>query len=158
MSTVRHCRSRACGKRQRRATSHPVSSEEHTGVSLDLRAAIVAGLLGMVLFSCESRVPQPRSTLVVNARVLDGTGAPFRSSSVRIEGENIVGVGTLVPSSGDTVIDAAGLTLAPGFIDTHSHADAEIFELPDALAAVRTGSRPFRSPTSLRVWRSPRRR
>ena len=44
-----------------------------------------------------------------------------------------------MPSSGDNVIDATGLTLAPGFIDTHSHADGDIFELPDALAAVSQG-------------------
>jgi N-acyl-D-amino-acid deacylase len=49
-------------------------------------------------------------------------------------------VGELVPSTGDNVIDATGLTLAPGFIDTHSHADGDVFELPDALAAVSQGS------------------
>ena len=37
------------------------------------------------------------------------------------------------------VVDGSGLTLAPGFIDTHSHADSLIFERPDALATVSQG-------------------
>jgi len=40
---------------------------------------------------------------------------------------------------GFTVIDAHGLTLAPGFIDTHSHADDDLFEHPEALAVVSQG-------------------
>ncbi len=128
-----------------------MSSKEHTGVSLDFQTALankdtmrpsaglIASLLGLIVISCGSREPAPRSTLIVNATVLDGTGGPPRSSSVRIVGETIAGVGELVPSSEDKVIDATGLTLAPGFIDTHSHADGDIFELPDALAAVSQG-------------------
>ena len=79
------------------------------------------------------------ATLIVNARLLDGTGAPARDAAVRIEGGRIAAVGTLQPSPGETVIDASGLALAPGFIDTHSHADGGIFDHPDALAAVSQG-------------------
>jgi len=100
---------------------------------------LIASLLGLIFVSCGCREPAPRSTLIVKATVLDGTGSPPRSSSVRIVGETIAGVGELVPSTGDNVIDATGLTLAPGFIDTHSHADGDVFELPDALAAVSQG-------------------
>ena len=79
------------------------------------------------------------STVIVNAKVLDGTGAPARSDSVRFIGDRIVGVGDFKPSPRDTVIDASGLVLAPGFIDTHSHADIDIFEHNDALAMVSQG-------------------
>src|SRR5262245_63112280 len=78
-------------------------------------------------------------TLIVNASVLDGTGGPARHASVRIEAGRIVEVGDLTPRANETVVDAQGLTLAPGFIDTHSHADDELFEHPDALADVSQG-------------------
>jgi len=48
-------------------------------------------------------------------------------------------MGELAARSGETVIDAHGLTLAPGFIDTHSHADDDLFEHPEALAVVSQG-------------------
>ena len=80
-------------------------------------------------------------TLIVNANVLDGTGAPSRKVAVRLDAEagRIVEVGDLKPGAGETVIDAQGMTLAPGFIDTHSHGDDELFEHPDALADVSQG-------------------
>jgi N-acyl-D-aspartate/D-glutamate deacylase/CubicO group peptidase (beta-lactamase class C family) len=82
---------------------------------------------------------RPASTLIVNAKVLDGTGAPARLDSVRFIGDRIVEVGDVEPAPRDTVIDAGGLVLAPGFVDTHSHADDDIFEENDALASVSQG-------------------
>jgi len=58
---------------------------------------------------------------------------------VRINGDRIVEDGDFEPAPRDSVIDAGGLILAPGFIDTHSHADDDLFEHPDALAAVSQG-------------------
>lgn len=82
--------------------------------------------------------PTP-ATLIVNATVLDGTGADGRAASVRIEGDRIVEVGTVQARADDRVVDGSGLVLAPGFIDTHSHADGDIFEHRDALAVVSQG-------------------
>jgi len=79
------------------------------------------------------------SFLIVNALVADGTGAPPRAAAVRVSGDRIAGVGALAPARGETVVDARGLVLAPGFIDTHSHGDHGLFDHPDALAAVSQG-------------------
>ena len=79
------------------------------------------------------------STLIVNARIVDGTGAPARSGAVRIDGERIVAVGALTPAGGEAVVDAKGLVLAPGFIDTHSHHDWGIAVRPDAPTVVSQG-------------------
>jgi N-acyl-D-amino-acid deacylase len=99
-------------------------------------------LLGVSLiasFACASAVNPPSGFVITNARVIDGSGCPSRTTSVRIEGERIGAVGDFEPASNDTVIDAGGLVLAPGFIDIHSHHDIGLFEIPDALAVVSQG-------------------
>jgi CubicO group peptidase (beta-lactamase class C family)/imidazolonepropionase-like amidohydrolase len=79
------------------------------------------------------------STLIRGARVIDGTGARGRVADVRVRGDRVVELGALNAGEGEHVIDASGLVLAPGFIDTHSHAGREIFDQPDALGAVSQG-------------------
>ena len=69
-----------------------------------------------------------RTTLIVNARIIDGTGSPARKGAVRFDGDRIVEVGDLEPADGEHVVDAGGLTLTPGFIDTHSHHDRGLFD------------------------------
>ena len=56
---------------------------------------------------------------------------PARSASVRIAGDRIAEVGDAhADGDGEKVVDARGLILAPGFIDTHSHHDRGLFEQP----------------------------
>lgn len=80
-----------------------------------------------------------QSTLITGAQVVDGTGAPARSASVRIEGGRIVAVGDLAPRKGEQVVDGVGQVLSPGFIDTHSHHDHGLFEQPDAVPVTSQG-------------------
>ena len=63
--------------------------------------------------------------LLKNALVLDGTGAAARRADVGIAGGKIVEVGRSTGAAKRTV-DAAGLAVAPGFIDPHTHYDAQI--------------------------------
>ncbi len=81
----------------------------------------------------------PRATVIKGALVLDGTGSPGRRANVRIEGDLIVQVGKTAPAPGDAVVNGSGLALAPGFIDTHSHGDDQIFDHRDALAVTSQG-------------------
>jgi N-acyl-D-amino-acid deacylase len=101
-------------------------------------AAASAALLILGCGTAEPPVTAP-TTLIRGAVVIDGSGAPGRSAAVRLAGDRIAEVGDLAPKSGETVIDGSGLVLAPGFIDTHSHADDAIFDHPDAVAAVSQG-------------------
>jgi N-acyl-D-amino-acid deacylase len=81
----------------------------------------------------------PAATLISNVSLLDGSGGPARTGSVRIVGDRIADVGPLTPHAGDHVMDGGGLTLAPGFIDTHSHADRSLIRGSDALGALSQG-------------------
>ncbi len=64
------------------------------------------------------------SLFVRDARVLPGGGTPaLPRASVRIEGERIAAVGAAIaPAPGDTIIEARGRVLLPGFVDAHTHA------------------------------------
>ncbi|HEY7818199.1 MAG TPA: amidohydrolase family protein, partial [Vicinamibacteria bacterium] len=95
-------------------------------------------LLG--LGACAPQEPAPpRGFVIVNASVLDGTGSEARRVNVRVEGDAIVGVEGGEPPEGYEVVNGSGFTLAPGFIDPHSHGDDDLFEHRDALAAVSQG-------------------
>src|SRR4051794_8422632 len=67
--------------------------------------------------------------LLRNASLIDGTGAPARPADVAVTGDRITGVaapGELNPDADTDVVDLDGLTLAPGFVDVHTHYDAQI--------------------------------
>jgi N-acyl-D-amino-acid deacylase len=60
--------------------------------------------------------------IIRNGTVVDGTGAPPFRADVAIEGAHIVRVGDLSQARGDLELDVAGVYVAPGFINLHSHA------------------------------------
>jgi N-acyl-D-amino-acid deacylase len=91
------------------------------------------------LFSLLTLVAPAETTLVVNAVVIDGTGAAGRRASVRIADGKILAVGALQRGPGERVVDARGLVLAPGFIDTHAHYDDSLLARLDAAPAVSQG-------------------
>jgi N-acyl-D-amino-acid deacylase len=67
-------------------------------------------------------------TLIHNASIIDGTGREAFKGAVAIEGDTILEIGQIAPNGFDLTIDALGKTLSPGFIDTHSHSDLEVFK------------------------------
>jgi N-acyl-D-amino-acid deacylase len=77
--------------------------------------------------------------LIVGGQVLDGTGSAAVRADVGIKGDRIVAVGNLSKSRARRVINAAGMIVAPGFINVHSHTDDGILENRDAWAALRQG-------------------
>jgi N-acyl-D-aspartate/D-glutamate deacylase len=62
--------------------------------------------------------------LIRNGRVLDGSGNPWLSADIGIRAGRIVDMGRLGSATAAREIDARGLTVAPGFIDVHSHASS----------------------------------
>ncbi len=88
-----------------------------------LKTSVVICLLSGALCAQTPTVSSPNGepTVIVNARVADGTGKPLRKASVRIVGDHIVRIGNFKPGKNDRILDAKGLVLAPGFIDIHNH-------------------------------------
>ncbi|MCS6924710.1 MAG: amidohydrolase family protein [Candidatus Binatia bacterium] len=64
--------------------------------------------------------------LIENARICDGTGRPSYIGSVAVKDGMIVAVGKSNGEAAQRKIDADGLVLAPGFIDPHTHYDAQV--------------------------------
>lgn len=58
--------------------------------------------------------------------VVDGTGAPARRADVAVDGDRITAVGEVDAGGAARVIDAEGRLVTPGFVDLHSHLDAQV--------------------------------
>ena len=78
--------------------------------------------------------------LIRNGWVADGTGNPAYPADVAIDGDRILEVGRLGTVQAGCVIDAAGMIVCPGFIDSHSHTDWSILTNPTEQSSIRQGT------------------
>ncbi len=77
--------------------------------------------------------------LIRGARIIDGTGAPWFVSDLRVRAGRIAGIGPDLAINGAKVIDAAGRYLAPGFIDAHCHDDLICLREPSRVEKAMQG-------------------
>ncbi|MCB2073194.1 MAG: amidohydrolase family protein [Novosphingobium sp.] len=66
-------------------------------------------------------------TIISGGRIIDGTGSPAFFADVGITDGRIATIGELSHASAETVIDATGKVVAPGFVNQHSHYDVALF-------------------------------
>ena len=78
-------------------------------------------------------------TVILHARILDGSGGPDAAGHVAITDGQIVAVGELDTHAAREVIDARDKVLAPGFIDTHTHDDIVVIRAPEMLPKLSQG-------------------
>src|SRR3954463_16058060 len=76
--------------------------------------------------------------LIRDASIVDGTGAPARHGDVGVRNGRIVAVSDVDELATKTV-EAEGQTLAPGFVDLHTHYDAQLFWDPTASPSLQHG-------------------
>ena len=107
---------------------------------LTLRRPASAGLLLAISVACSTPQPAPPAydVLITNAQIVDGSGGAARTGSVAISAGKIAAVGT-VSGTATRTIDAKGRTLAPGFIDLHSHSDLPLVTDGNGQSKIRQG-------------------
>ena len=78
--------------------------------------------------------------LITNGRILDGTGKPGYEADIGIISGAIAVMGRNInKTDADRIIDAEGMVVSPGFIDTHSHDDAYLLINPQCQDKLRQG-------------------
>ncbi len=65
-------------------------------------------------------------TVIVGGTVIDGSGAPGRRADVAIDADRITAVGSVDRQGARRVVDATNRLVTPGFVDIHSHLDAQV--------------------------------
>ncbi len=77
--------------------------------------------------------------IIKNGTVFDGSGAlPYRGD-IAIKDGLICAIGALAPSDSQTVYDAGGKAVCPGFIDAHAHSETSILRHPDGIHKLAQG-------------------
>jgi len=103
-----------------------------------MRSVLLLFLGFIVLILLHPQEPVYDYDLIIrNGRIIDGSGSPARLADLAIKDGKIVLIGT-VEGSAKTTLDAQGKTVAPGFIDVHTHAE-NIRSQPKAENFVRMG-------------------
>jgi N-acyl-D-aspartate/D-glutamate deacylase len=77
--------------------------------------------------------------IVANGTIIDGTGFPRFLGDIGIRNGRIARIGRLSEATADRLLDAAGLIVGPGFIDSHTHYDGQIFWDPTCSNAGENG-------------------
>ncbi len=106
----------------------------------------VAGIVGATLLvaagCARPPAPAPFDVVITGGTVIDGTGAPAAARDIAVRDGRIARIaqpGELASVPATRRIDAAGLTVAPGFIDMHNHSDYTILIEPKAESMIRQG-------------------
>jgi N-acyl-D-amino-acid deacylase len=99
----------------------------------------ILAALTVLAISGIAQTQAPYDVVIRNGRVLDGTGAPWFRADIAVKGDTIVRIARTITEPATRVIDAGGAIVAPGFIDTHTHARRGLSQTPTAANYVRQG-------------------
>ena len=110
-----------------------------------MRCVLVVCLAGVVS-ACQTAAPAPPpaadpafDVLITNGRIVDGTGAPWYRGDVGIIGDRIAAIGSLAGREAKSRVDAAGLVVAPGFIDMLGQSEFNVLVDPRAASKITQG-------------------
>lgn len=77
--------------------------------------------------------------LIKNGLVIDGTGKKGYKGDILVENDRIAAIREVILQETDEIIDAKGMAVAPGFIDTHSHSDLQVLISPSIEPKIHQG-------------------
>jgi len=121
---------------------------------------VVGGLL--LLLSSLAAAAETYDVVILNGRIVDGSGNPWYEADVGIRGGKIARIGDLSPDQAKTVVDAQGLVVAPGFIDMMGQTATPLLRNPASAAnllaqgitTINCGEGVSQAPQSPETWRS----
>src|SRR5215813_4475587 len=100
---------------------------------------LLAALLALAVCAAAPSKPKAWDILFTNARVVDGTGAPWFVADVAVSAGKIAAVGKLASGSAARTVDATGLVVAPGFIDLLGQSEYNVLVDPRAASKITQG-------------------
>jgi len=103
-----------------------ISRREFVKSSLFVGAALGLGFSGINCVSANKRF----DTIIRGGLVYNGEGGKPFPGEIGIKNGKISAIATSLGDSADTIIDAQGRAVSPGFIDIHSHTDGNLFDAP----------------------------
>jgi N-acyl-D-amino-acid deacylase len=102
-----------------------------------MRNTIAATLL--LCSWCRVATAQQYDLVVRNGHIIDGTGSPWYSGDIAIQNGRIVKIGLIPAASATQVIDAQGMTVAPGFIDMLGQSEYNVLVNPHVPSKIFQG-------------------
>jgi len=103
---------------------------------ISIAACLLIALIAAPRFAAQVDV---YDTIIMNGRIVDGTGNPWFYGDVAIRGDRIIKVGKVGPARAIRRIDAAGMIVAPGFIDMLGQSELNLLIDPRAESKVFQG-------------------
>ena len=100
---------------------------------------ILLPVLALILLATCQRPEEEYDLVITGGAVLDGENRPAVNTDIGVRGGKIVKMGDLNQANAKERIDARGLTVAPGFIDVHSHSDFSMLREPKGESMIRQG-------------------
>lgn len=86
----------------------------------------------LFIFIANILAAQQYDVLILNGRIIDGTGNSWYYGDIGVKDGKIISIGKFNNITAPKVINAKGLIVAPGFIDVHGHIESGVFENPSA--------------------------
>ena len=103
-----------------------------------LHLAFSGVLIALVVAFSFAQAP-PYDLLIRNGRIVDGTGSPWYRADLAVRGDVIARIAPRIDEAAVRTIDVRGASVAPGFIDLHTHAMRDIIDVPTADNYIRQG-------------------
>src|SRR5258706_2527685 len=97
-------------------------------------------IIFLVSFSSAIAAQNPGCDILIkNGKIIDGTGNSWYYGNIAVKDGKIIKVGRDVDLPAKKIIDAAGLIVAPGFIDVHTHLEGDEIKDPNATNFILDG-------------------